>query len=81
MPKGKKIQRSKKGHGKRKTIIPRAPIRRLLKEHGAERVSAGAVDEVLHQLDEAAKKSVVMARHGKRKTIMRKDIPTVNGVA
>ncbi|MHA1267323.1 MAG: histone [Candidatus Helarchaeota archaeon] len=72
-------KRPKGGH-KRKTIVPKAPIRRLLKEHGAERVSASAIDEVLHQLNEIAKKSVRLSRHGKRKTVMRRDIPRVDGV-
>jgi len=79
MPKAKKKPVKKKGR-KRKTIIAKASIRRLLKEHGADRVSETAITEVQHQMDEAAKKAVKLARHGKRKTVMRRDIPTINGV-
>ena len=71
--------KSKGGH-KRKTALPRAPLHKILKDAGAEKVSKKALDELEHQIEEAAKEAVKLARHAKRKTIMRSDIPSIDGV-
>ena len=68
--------KSKRSH-KHKTTIPKAPIRKLLKESGAN-VSASAVDEVVRQLEEntriAGEKAMKLAHHAHRKTINESDI-------
>jgi len=58
--------------------IPRAPIERLVKRAGAERVSDSAVDAMIDALeDEAIKiatKAIKLARHAGRKTVVEEDI-------
>jgi len=69
-----------KGGHKRKTVLPRAPLRQVLKNAGAEKVSKKALNELEHQIEEAAKEAVKLARHAKRKTIQAADIPSIDGV-
>lgn len=78
--KAKKKAKKKAKTKKRKTIIPNASIKRLLKEHGATKVSAKAVKEVQRKLADLAKKTVKLTRHAKRKTVQRQDIPEIGGV-
>ena len=58
--------------------IPKAPIKRIIKEEGAERVSDEAVDALVEYLqDEAeavAQKAIVYAKYAKRKTVKADDI-------
>ncbi|MCX8200017.1 MAG: NFYB/HAP3 family transcription factor subunit [Candidatus Micrarchaeota archaeon] len=58
--------------------IPRAPIERLVKRAGAERVSDGAVDAMIDALEEEAikiaTKAIKLARHAGRKTVVEDDI-------
>jgi len=58
--------------------IPKAPVKRIIKEEGAERVSDEAVDALVKYLqDEAetiAEKAIVYAKYAKRKTVKADDI-------
>lgn len=58
--------------------IPRAPIERLVKRAGAERVSDSAVDAMIDALEEEAikiaTKAIKLARHAGRKTVVEEDI-------
>ncbi len=60
------------------TIIPYAPVERLIRSAGAERVSetAGvALAEILEQYGlEIAEEAVVLTKHAKRKTVKAEDI-------
>ncbi|NOR46840.1 MAG: histone [Methanosarcinaceae archaeon] len=60
------------------TIIPYAPVERLIRSAGAHRVSetAGiALAEILEQYGlEIAEEAVVLAKHAKRKTVKAEDI-------
>lgn len=59
-------------------IIPVAPVSRLIREAGAERVSEGARDELAQALEryglEVAREAVGWANHAKRKTVKAEDI-------
>lgn len=60
------------------TDIPLAPLERLLKKHGAQRVSVTACEELRDILEEMvaeiAQKANKLAEHAHRKTITRDDI-------
>ena len=63
---------------RRTTIIPKAPVARILLNAGAKRVSADAVDafaEVLQAIsEEIALNASRIAKHSGRKTIQEGDI-------
>tara|TARA_Y100000310_G_C20662623_1_gene805621 strand:+ start:918 stop:1133 length:216 start_codon:yes stop_codon:yes gene_type:complete len=61
-----------------RTIIPKAPLARILVNAGAKRVSDSAVDEFTEVITEIASKisakATEMAKHSGRKTVNDKDI-------
>ncbi len=63
---------------RRKRIIPLAPVERIMRNAGAERISPEAVKALADILEDVAKeiasKAVRMAKYGKRVTIRREDI-------
>lgn len=63
--------------------IPKAPVKRIIQEAGAERVSADAVDTLVEFLEEYAedvsKKAVTYAKYAKRKTVKAEDIDLAIG--
>ena len=63
---------------KRTTIIPRAPVARILMKAGAKRVSADAAAAFTDKLEEMASKiaedAVRVAKHAGRKTVHESDI-------
>ena len=65
--------------------IPKAPIKRIIQEEGAERVSAEAVDALVEFLESEAEavseKAVTYAKYAKRKTVKAEDISLATGVS
>ncbi|MFC1697378.1 histone family protein [Nanoarchaeota archaeon] len=63
---------------KRSTIIPQAPIGRILVNSGAKRVSAEAIEAFVDVLEDIAtdisKQALQAAKHAGRKTIHDSDI-------
>ena len=63
--------------------IPKAPVKRIIKEEGAERVSADAVDALVAYLeadaDAVAKKAIKYAKIAKRQTVKAEDIALAIG--
>lgn len=58
--------------------LPLSPIKRLMKQNGAERVSEAAVermrDEVEDILSEKAQEAATWTRHADRKTVQASDV-------
>lgn len=58
--------------------IPKAPVKKIIKNVGAERVSADAVDALDEYLEdyveEVSKKAIEYAKYAKRKTVKAEDI-------
>lgn len=58
--------------------LPYAPVDRLIRKAGAERVSEDAVEKMVDALEdyttEVAKKAIAIARHSRRKTVTAEDI-------
>ncbi len=58
--------------------LPNAPIERIIRKAGAERVSEGAVEELKHALedlgDEVAAEAIRMANHANRNTVKEEDV-------
>ena len=58
--------------------IPKAPVARIIRESGAERVSEEAKTELAEYLDDVArdvaKEAIQVARFAKRKTVKAEDI-------
>lgn len=63
---------------KRTTVIPKAPVARILMKVGAKRVSAEAASVFTDKLEEIARKiaedAVRVAKHAGRKTVNDSDI-------
>jgi histone H3/H4 len=63
--------------------IPKAPIKRIIQEEGAERVSADAVDALVEFLEAEAeavsKKAITYSKYAKRKTVKADDIDLAIG--
>ena len=63
---------------KRETIIPKAPVGRIVMKVGAKRVSAGAIDtfaEVVNSIaEDIASQAIKIAKHSGRKTVQEGDI-------
>ena len=63
---------------KRMSIIPKAPVARILQNAGAKRVSASAVDafaDILEKIaEDICKDAAKIAKHSGRKTVHEEDI-------
>ncbi|WP_458453436.1 histone family protein [Methanobrevibacter sp.] len=63
--------------------IPKAPVKRIIQEAGAERVSADAVDALAEYLEdyaeEVSEKAVTYAKYAKRKTVKEEDVALAIG--
>jgi histone H3/H4 len=66
-------------------MIPLAAIERIARKAGVERISVDAVKELTKTMEdlglELALESAQVARHAKRKTILKEDIRLVAGKA
>lgn len=66
-------------------MIPLAAIERIARKAGVERISADAVKELTKTMEdlglELALEAAQVARHAKRKTILKEDIRLVAGKA
>jgi histone H3/H4 len=62
-------------------VFPLAPLERIAKDAGAERISANAVEAireaVLDEAEKIAMEAVAMSRHAGRVTVKAKDIKIV----
>lgn len=58
--------------------LPRAPLKRLFQQVGADRVSASALEALAEHLEDYARdlaeRSWQLARHAGRKTVKREDV-------
>ncbi len=58
--------------------LPIVTVTRLIRNAGAERVSAGASEALIEELEakanEIAKKAINLSKHAKRRTVKREDI-------
>lgn len=58
--------------------LPNAPIERIIRKAGAERVSKDAVDELREAVekvgDEISREAIQMAEHANRKTVKATDV-------
>lgn len=58
--------------------LPNAPIERIIRKAGAERVSKDAVDELREAVekvgDEVSREAIEMAEHANRKTVKATDV-------
>ena len=63
--------------------IPKAPVKRIIQDAGAERVSADAVDALAEYLEdyaeEISEKSISYAKYANRKTVKAEDIELAVG--
>ena len=63
---------------KRATIIPKAPLARIMMQSGAKRISLGALDVLVEVLEdkaaEIATQAVKISKHAGRKTVNDGDI-------
>ena len=63
--------------------IPKAPVKRIIQEAGAERVSADAVDALVEYLEdyaeEVSKKAITYTKYANRKTVKAEDIALAAG--
>ncbi|MFQ5474199.1 MAG: histone family protein [Candidatus Nanoarchaeia archaeon] len=66
------------GRSRQTSVIPKAPVARILQGAGAKRVSAGAVDAFADVIQEIAEdigtQSVRIAKHSGRKTVQEGDV-------
>ena len=66
-------------------MMPLAPIERIARKSGVERISADAIEELAKVVEEIgyelALEAAQAARHAKRKTILKEDIKFVAGKA
>ena len=63
--------------------IPKAPLKRMLKEEGAERVSEAAAELMAKKTErfvkEVGRKAATLAKLAKRKTVTEKDVEMAVG--
>jgi len=64
-------------------MIPKAAIDRIARKAGIDRISADALEELQHTIEEIglelARDAAEAAKHAKRKTIEKSDIKIVSG--
>ena len=63
---------------RRDTLLPKAPLGKLLQKHGAQRVSPKALAVLVSYLDEKAmdisKEAILVSQHAGRKTVKGSDV-------